>query len=160
MKLLIVAVGQRLPAWAQAACDDYLRRFPPDCRVEVRSVRAEPRTGGRAAPALQAAEHERITAAIESAAGRGARRVALDEHGSAVDTRTLAARLKSWQEGGSDVALMIGGPDGLAPALLKGAHERLRLSDLTLPHALARVLLLEQLYRAWSINAGHPYHRE
>ncbi|WHZ11779.1 MAG: 23S rRNA (pseudouridine(1915)-N(3))-methyltransferase [Burkholderiaceae bacterium] len=160
MKLLIVAVGQRLPAWAQAACDDYLRRFPSDCKVELRTVRAEPRTSGKTPKALQAAEHERIAAAIESGAGRGARRIALDEHGSAIDTRGLAAWLKGWQQGGCDVALMIGGPDGLDAALLQGAHERLRLSDLTLPHALARVLLLEQLYRAWAINAGHPYHRE
>lgn len=75
-------------------------------------------------------------------------------------TKALAERLKGWQLGGDDVALVIGGPDGLDPAFRQAAHERIRLSDLTLPHAMVRVLLIEQLYRAWSVNAGHPYHRE
>ncbi|MGH8822657.1 MAG: 23S rRNA (pseudouridine(1915)-N(3))-methyltransferase RlmH [Rhodoferax sp.] len=159
MKLLIVAVGQRLPGWAQTACDDYAKRFPPDCRVEIRTVKTEPR-GSRALEALYAAERERIRGAIQSSTGKGARVVVLDEHGSTVTTAALASKLRQWQQGGVDVALVIGGPDGLEPAFKQGAHERIRLSDLTLPHAMARVLLLEQLYRAWSINAGHPYHRE
>lgn len=159
MKLVIVAVGQRLPGWAQTACDDYARRFGPDCRVEVRTVKTEPR-GSRTLETLYAAERERVQAAIQSSCGKGTRLVALDERGSAVTTAALAARLGQWQAGGVDVALVIGGPDGLEPAFRQQAHERIRLSDLTLPHALARVLLLEQLYRAWSINAGHPYHRE
>jgi len=104
---------------------------------------------------LYAAERARIEAAIP----KGARVVALDERGDALGTQALARRLTLWQEQG-DVALLIGGPDGLDPALREGAHERIRLSDLTLPHAFARVLLIEQLYRAWSINAKHPYHRE
>jgi 23S rRNA (pseudouridine1915-N3)-methyltransferase len=159
MKLLIVAVGQRLPGWAQTACDDYARRFPPDCKVEIKTVKIEPR-GSRALETLYAAERERIQAAIHSSAGKGARVVALDEHGSALTTAALAGKLRQWQRDGVDVALVIGGPDGLDPAFKQSAHERIRLSDLTLPHAMARVLLLEQLYRAWSINAGHPYHRE
>ena len=84
----------------------------------------------------------------------------LDERGTAVTTKALATRLQQWQLEAADVALVIGGPDGLEPAFRQAAHERLRLSDLTLPHAMARVLLVEQLYRAWSINANHPYHRE
>ena len=84
----------------------------------------------------------------------------LDEHGSALRTTALAQRLKNWQLEGDDVALIIGGPDGLDPQFKQAAHERIRLSDLTLPHAMVRVLLIEQLYRAWSVNAGHPYHRE
>jgi 23S rRNA (pseudouridine1915-N3)-methyltransferase len=91
---------------------------------------------------------------------RGARVVALDERGTALTTVALAAKLKAWQLGADDVALVIGGPDGLDPSFRQVAHERIRLSDLTLPHAMARVLLIEQLYRAWSINASHPYHRE
>ena len=83
----------------------------------------------------------------------------LDERGTALSTRALADRLGAWQLGGDDVALVIGGPDGLDPGLRAAAHERIRLSDLTLPHALVRVLLIEQLYRAWSVRAGHPYHR-
>ena len=104
---------------------------------------------------MYAAERARIEAAIP----KGVRVVALDERGDALGTQALARRLTSWQEQG-DVALLIGGPDGLDPALRAAAHERIRLSDLTLPHAFARVLLIEQLYRAWSINAKHPYHRE
>lgn len=86
--------------------------------------------------------------------------MALDERGTALTTVALASKLKSWQLEGDDVALVIGGPDGLDPAFRQTAHERIRLSDLTLPHAMVRVLLVEQLYRAWSINANHPYHRE
>ena len=84
----------------------------------------------------------------------------LDERGTALRTQDLAQRLKHWQLEGDDVALVIGGPDGLEPEFKQAAHERIRLSDLTLPHAMVRVLLIEQLYRAWSVNAGHPYHRE
>ena len=86
--------------------------------------------------------------------------VVLDERGTNLTTLALAARLKDWQLGGDDVALVIGGPDGIEPEFRKAAHERIRLSDMTLPHAFARVLLIEQLYRAWSVNANHPYHRE
>jgi 23S rRNA (pseudouridine1915-N3)-methyltransferase len=152
--LRIVAVGQRVPGWAQTAWDDYAKRFPPEIRVELKAVKTEPR-GSKTLETLYAAERERIEVAIP----KGARVVALDERGEALGTQALARRLILWQEQG-DVALLIGGPDGLDPALREGAHERIRLSDLTLPHAFARVLLIEQLYRAWSINAKHPYHRE
>ena len=155
MRLLVVAVGQRVPDWAQAAWDDYAKRFPPELRLELKAVKTEPR-GSRTLEQLLAAERERIEAAIP----RGARIVALDERGTAVTTVALAAKLKAWQLDAADVALVIGGPDGLEPAFRQAAHERLRLSDLTLPHAMVRVLLAEQLYRAWSINANHPYHRE
>ena len=127
MKLCVVAVGQRVPDWAQTAWDDYAKRFPPELKIELRAVKTEPR-GSRTVQTLQAAERERIEAQIP----RGTR----------------------------IVALVIGGPDGLDPDFRQAAHERIRLSDLTLPHAMVRVLLVEQLYRAWSINAGHPYHRE
>jgi 23S rRNA (pseudouridine1915-N3)-methyltransferase len=86
--------------------------------------------------------------------------VVLDERGAQLTTKALAQQLKAWQLGGDDVALVIGGPDGLEPAFREAAHQRIRLSDMTLPHAMVRVLLIEQLYRAWSINANHPYHRE
>jgi len=155
MKLLVVAVGQRVPDWAATAWDDYAKRFPPELRLELKAVKTEPR-GSRTVEQLMAAERERIAAAIP----RGAHVVALDERGTALTTTALAARLKTWQLDAADVALVIGGPDGLDPSLRAAAHERIRLSDLTLPHAMVRVLLAEQLYRAWSINAGHPYHRE
>ncbi len=155
MRLVIVAVGLRVPDWAQTAWDDYAKRFPHELRVELKAVKTEPR-GSKTLETLYAAERSRIEAAIP----KGARIVALDERGTTLTTVALAGKLKDWQLGGDDVALVIGGPDGLDPAFRKAAHERIRLSDLTLPHAFARVLLIEQLYRAWSINANHPYHRE
>jgi 23S rRNA (pseudouridine1915-N3)-methyltransferase len=155
MRLLVVAVGQRVPDWAQAAWEDYAKRFPPECRLELKAVKTEPR-GSRTRASLLAAEGERIAAAIP----KGARVVALDERGTALTTVALARKLKDWPLENDVVALVIGGPDGLDPALRQAAHERIRLSDLTLPHAMVRVLLAEQLYRAWTINAGHPYHRE
>jgi 23S rRNA (pseudouridine1915-N3)-methyltransferase len=155
MKLVIVAVGQRVPDWAQTAWDDYAKRFPPELKVELKAVKTEPR-GSKTLDTLLAAERERITAALP----KGARIVVLDERGTHLTTKALAQRLTDWQLAGDDVALIIGGPDGIEPAFRQTAHERVRLSDLTLPHAMARVLLIEQLYRAWSINAGHPYHRE
>lgn len=155
MKLLIVAVGQRVPDWAQTAWDDYAKRFPPELKVELKAVKTEPR-GSKTLESLYAAERERIEAAIP----RGCRIVALDERGTHLTTKALADKLKHWQLEADDVALVIGGPDGLDPEFKKLAHERIRLSDLTLPHAMVRVLLIEQLYRAWSVNANHPYHRE
>lgn len=155
MKLLVVAVGQRVPDWAQSAWDDYAKRFPHELKVELKAVKTEPR-GSKTLETLYAAERTRIEAAIP----RGSRIVALDERGTALTTLALADKLKTWQLESNDVALVIGGPDGLEPAFRQAAHERIRLSDLTLPHAFARVLLIEQLYRAWSINANHPYHRE
>ena len=155
MRLLVVAVGQRVPDWAQAAWDDYAKRFPPELRLELKAVKTQPRASKTLA-SLLAAERERIEAAIP----KGARVVALDERGTPLTTMALAAKLGDWQLENDAVALVIGGPDGLDPALRQAAHERIRLSDLTLPHAMVRVLLAEQLYRAWSVNAGHPYHRE
>ena len=150
-----MAVGQRVPDWAQTAWDDYAKRFPPELKLELRAVKTEPR-GSKTLETLYAAERARIEAAIP----KGSRIVVLDERGTSLTTNALASRLTDWQLGGGDVALVIGGPDGIEPAFRKAAHERIRLSDLTLPHAFARVLLIEQLYRAWSINANHPYHRE
>ncbi|MDD2408411.1 MAG: 23S rRNA (pseudouridine(1915)-N(3))-methyltransferase RlmH [Tepidiphilus sp.] len=156
MKLTLLAVGTRLPAWAESACAEYARRFPPDLPLAIVEVKAEPRAGGKPIPELKRREAERLRAQIPT----GARLVALDEHGSDLDTKQLADRLQSWRRDGRDVALLIGGPDGLDPALLQATDETVRLSSLTLPHALARVVLIEALYRAWSLTAGHPYHRE
>jgi len=155
MKLWLVAVGQRQPAWAEAAYADFAKRFPPEMRLELKAVKAEPR-GGKTAEQLMAAEAARIEAAVP----RGARRVVLDEHGTRLTTTQLAQRLTAWQHDGRDAALLIGGPDGLDATLKAGADETLRLSDLTLPHAFVRVLLAEALYRAWTVTVNHPYHRE
>lgn len=155
MKLWLVAVGQRQPAWADAAYLEFAKRFPPELKLVLEACKAEPRNG-RSSAQLMAAEALRIEAAVP----RGARRVVLDEGGQATNTLQLAARLRAWMADGRDVAFVIGGPDGLAPNIKASADETLRLSELTLPHALARVLLTEALYRAWTVTTNHPYHRE
>ena len=158
MKLLVLAVGQRQPAWADTAWADFAKRLPPEMRLELKELKAEPRSSGKTAAQCMAAEALRFEAAL--AAAKSTRRVVLDEHGTRHTTATLAARLKAWRDDGRDCALLVGGPDGLDPALKSSADETLRLSDLTLPHAFARVLLAEALYRAHSVLEGHPYHRE
>ncbi len=155
MRLLLIAVGVRQPTWAEEAFADYAKRFPAELRLELKAVKAETR-GAKAGAQLMAAEAVRIEAALP----KGARRIALDEHGDRVTSPGLAGRLRAWQGEGRDAALLIGGPDGLDAALKASCDESLRLSDLTLPHAFVRVLVAEALYRAASINAGHPYHRE
>ena len=155
MKLQVLAIGQRQPAWADAAWADLAKRFPPEMRLELKALKAEARHARTAAQCM-AAEAQRIEAALP----KGARRVVLDERGASLNTVQLADRLRAWRAEGRDVALLIGGPDGLDAALKAGADETLRLSDLTLAHAFVRVLLAEALYRAWSLLQGHPYHRE
>ncbi len=155
MRLRIVAVGTRMPAWVQAAVDDYGRRLPADWRIEWREIRAEARGESGRADTWMQREAERIRAALPD----GARLVALDEHGADDDSIAFARRVQGWERDGRPVAILIGGPDGLDAALLRSAAERLRLSSLTLPHALVRVVLAEQLFRAWSILNRHPYHR-
>ncbi|PAT41569.1 23S rRNA (pseudouridine(1915)-N(3))-methyltransferase RlmH [Vandammella animalimorsus] len=155
-KLIITAVGQKMPAWAQQGYEDYAKRFPADMRLELRAVKTEPRSGGKSAEQLMAAEAQRLQAQWPAQAHI----VALDERGQGGGTRELAQRLAAWRDLGRDIVFVIGGPDGLAPELRQAAHERLRLSELTLPHAMVRVLLAEQLYRAWSLLNHHPYHRE
>lgn len=155
MKLLLVAVGQRQPAWADTAYEDFAKRFPPEMRLELKAVKAEAR-GSKTAAQLMAAEAMRIEAALP----KGVRRIVLDERGDRVTTVQLASRMEAWQRDGRDAAILIGGPDGLDPALKQTADETLRLSDLTLPHAFVRVLVAEALYRAWTVMVNHPYHRE
>ena len=156
MKLVVAAVGQRQPSWADEAWADFAKRFPAEMRLELKALKTEPRQGGKTAAQCMAAEAVRLEAAIP----KGARRVLLDERGTRLSTAQLSQRLQAWRGEGRDVALLIGGPDGIDAALKATADETLRLSDLTLPHAFARVLLAEALYRAWSLLEGHPYHRE
>jgi 23S rRNA (pseudouridine1915-N3)-methyltransferase len=155
MKLLVVAVGQRQPGWADTAWEDFAKRFPPEMRLELKAVKAEPRQGKTAAQCMLAE-----AARLDAACPKGARRVLLDEHGSRLTSAQLAERVAFWRGDGRDVAFFVGGPDGIDPGFKASADEGLRLSDLTLPHAFARVLLAEALYRAWSLHEGHPYHRE
>ncbi len=145
-----------MPAWVDAACADYVKRMPKECALRLREVKAESRNLGKSASDMQQAEALRL----EAATLKGARRVVLHERGTRMTTRALADRLQAWMGEGRDVVFFIGGPDGLAPTLTNRADETLRLSDLTLPHALVRVMLAEALYRAWTLTQGHPYHRE
>ncbi|GHT81640.1 ribosomal RNA large subunit methyltransferase H [Betaproteobacteria bacterium] len=156
MKLLIVAVGHKMPDWVVSGFDEFARRMPRELPLELIELKAESRTTGKPPAAMMEAEAGRIEAALPARC----RRVVLDEHGADLTSMALAHRLENWRAGGEDVAFIVGGPDGLAPGLKKSAHERLRLSSLTLPHALVRPLLAEALYRAWSIICHHPYHRE
>ena len=155
MRLLIVAVGTRMPAWVTQGYEEFARRMPREMALELIEVKAEPRSSGKPVAALLAAEAARLRAALPPRV----RLVLLDEHGADLTTTALAARLQSWAGSGADVALLIGGPDGVAAELKQQAQESLRLSSLTLPHALVRVLLAEALYRAASLGRGHPYHR-
>lgn len=156
MLIRIIAVGTKMPAWVDTAVADYSGRMPPEFRVEWREVRAEQRSAGATPQVWMAREAQRIRAALPPAATV----VALDERGKDLSTRDLAGCLQRWQRDAQPVAILIGGPDGLDAELKAQARERLRLSSLTLPHPLVRVLLAEQLYRAWSVLANHPYHRD
>ncbi len=155
MKLTLLSVGDKLPAWANTAVAEYLKRMPREARVDLVEIRPEKRAG-QSPDSIKTTEAARLLDKLPA----GARLVALDEHGREVTTRELADLLARWMADGRDVALVIGGADGLAPGLLDKAEAKLSLSRLTLPHALARVLLVEQLYRAVSLLNNHPYHRE
>lgn len=154
MKLRILAVGTRMPDWVVAATQDYLRRMPRDCRVELVEVAVAQR--GRDVLRAKQEEGERLLALV----GARDRVISLAVDGRRWSTPELAERLAQWRQEARDVALLIGGPDGLAPACLERAECSWSLSPLTFPHGLARVVVVEQLYRAWSVLAGHPYHRE
>jgi len=156
VKLLAVAVGSRMPDWVDAGFAEYAKRMPREMSLVLTEVKAEARTTGKPVAAMMAAEAERLRAALPSRC----RRVILDEHGTDLTTRALAERLARWAAEGDDVAFVIGGPDGLDPGIKREADESLRLSSLTLPHAMVRVVLAEALYRAVSLMKNHPYHRE
>lgn len=156
MKLLVVAVGNRMMGWVDEGFSEYARRMPREWPLELVPVKPEARTTGKSVPAMMAAEAERIRDALPSRC----RKVVLDERGTAPTTHDLAKRLAEWSQTGDDVAFIIGGADGLDAGLKAEAHEMLRLSSLTLPHGLVRVMLAEALYRAASVIKNHPYHRE
>ncbi|SPB17613.1 ribosomal RNA large subunit methyltransferase H [Caballeronia novacaledonica] len=155
MKLVILAVGHKMPDWITNGFDEYAKRMPPELRIELKEIKPEQRSSGRNAESVMAAEKQRIEAALP----KNARVVALDERGRDWTTMQLANALPGWQQDGRDVAFVIGGADGLDPAVKARAELLLRVSSLTLPHGMVRVLLAEQLYRAWSITQNHPYHR-
>ena len=155
MRLSVLAVGHRQPAWVSDGCTEYLKRMPRELPARVTEIKPEPR-GSKTREQLLAAEKGRLRDALPASC----RIVVLDEKGDDLTTLKLAQRLEAWMQDGRDVALLIGGADGLDEEFKRQADDSVRLSSLTLPHALVRVLLAEQLYRAWSVNARHPYHRE
>ncbi len=155
MRVSILSVGHRMPAWIQAGFHEYVRRMPPDIRVELVELKPEERGSGRSAERAKAAEGKRLLAALPP----GAELVALDERGASVSTQGLSVMLAGWMREATVPAFAIGGADGLSEAVKERAAKLVSLSALTLPHGLVRVVLAEQLYRAWSILARHPYLR-
>jgi 23S rRNA (pseudouridine1915-N3)-methyltransferase len=155
VNLRVVALGHRMPVWVGAGWNEYARRLPHEFMLELVELKPEPRDRGRPVAQLLGAEAVRIAAAC-----RGARVVALDERGRPWTTRELANRLARWRDDGDDVAFVVGSADGLADGVKQGAAAVVALSALTLPHGLVRVIVAEQLYRATTLLAGHPYHRD
>jgi 23S rRNA (pseudouridine1915-N3)-methyltransferase len=155
MRVRLIAVGTRMPRWVVEGVAEFSVRLPREWRFELVEIPVAKRSGHADVARLRQAEGERMLRAV----AEGARVIAFEERGEALDTVQWASAIRDWQRTGHDVALLIGGPDGLAPECLARAQHRWSLSKLTLPHALARVLVLEQLYRAWSVTHGHPYHR-
>lgn len=155
MKLAVLAVGHRQPDWVNDGCAEYLKRMPRELPLSVSEIKPEPR-GSKTREQLLAAEKARIREALPGSC----RIVVLDEKGDDLTTLKLAKRLEAWMQDGREVALLIGGADGLDEEFKQQADDRLRLSSLTLPHGMARLLLCEQLYRAVSVLKNHPYHRE
>ena len=156
MRVTILSVGHKMPAWIQDGFHEYTRRMPPEIRVELTELKPEERGAGRSVERARAVEGERMLAALPE----GATLLALDERGKAFSTQALSVMLADWMRDGSHPVFAIGGADGLDAAVKERADKMFSLSALTLPHGMVRVLLAEQLYRAWSILARHPYHRE
>ena len=155
MQVIIAAVGHKMPTWINTGFDEYARRMPAECRLLLKEIKPVERSGSKTAETAMAIERTRIEAALP----KGARIIALDERGRDLTSVQLSSHLESWQQDGRDVALIIGGADGLDAEFKAQADMLLRISSLTLPHGMVRVLLAEQLYRAWTITQNHPYHR-
>lgn len=144
-----------MPEWVNSAWNDYAKRMPQDWVVTLKEIKPEPRTSGKTAQQIMAAEAKRIEAALQD----HSLRIALDEHGRDLTSQDFATQLQTWHQTSQNINLIIGGPDGLDPRLKASCNALIRLSSMTMPHPLVRVVLIEQLYRAWSILNNHPYHR-
>ena len=156
MKLIIISVGHKMPDWITAGFNEYIKRMPREARIALLEIKPEPRTTGKTTMQIMEDEAPRILAALP----QNCLRIALDERGIQPTTRQLAAQMQDWMQAGRDVTFIIGGADGLHESVKQAAQQLLALSALTLPHAVVRVLLAEQLYRAYSLMHNHPYHRE
>ena len=155
MKLIIVAFGHKLPAWVQTGFEEYAKRMPPEARIELLELKPDDRVGKSTESVLKS-EAIRLDAAIP----RDAQRLVLDERGQPLATRELARMLTDWMREGISPCFIVGSADGLAPSIKQSAEKQFSLSGCTLPHGLVRVMLAEQLYRAWSLTQNHPYHRD
>lgn len=155
MQLIIAAVGHKMPAWIETGFGEYTKRMPPELRIVLKEIKPVERSGSKTAATAMALERERIEAALP----KGVRIIALDERGKDLTSVGLSQMLQNWQQDGRDTAFLIGGADGLDPELKARAEGMIRISSMTLPHGIVRVMLAEQLYRAWSITQNHPYHR-
>lgn len=155
MRIHVLSIGTKMPDWVYAATDDYTQRMPPHCRVMIKEIPAEKRTKGSDLQRIRQLEGEKLLAAIPD----NSLVVTLDVKGKAWSTEQLAQQLDKWLGAGRDIALLIGGPEGLAPACQQRAEQSWSLSPLTFPHPLVRIVVAEQLFRAWSILSNHPYHR-
>lgn len=156
MRIQLIAVGTRMPAWVEQGYQEYARRFPHDMPLQLTEITAGKRGKNADIKRILDKEGELTMQAI----AKGNRIVTLEVNGKPWDTPQLAKQMQNWQMDGRDVSLLIGGPEGLAPACINAADQRWSLSPLTLPHPLVRVIVAESLYRAWSVNNQHPYHRE
>ncbi|TGD74244.1 23S rRNA (pseudouridine(1915)-N(3))-methyltransferase RlmH [Mangrovimicrobium sediminis] len=156
MRISVLAVGTRMPAWVYQGVEEYHKRMPRELGVEWKELPLAARNKGSKPEQLKEREGEQLLRAVPA----GDRVIALDVRGKSLSTPQLADKLSEWQMSGDNFSLLIGGPDGLSPACLQRADMRWSLSDLTLPHPLVRVILAEQLYRAWTITVNHPYHRD
>ncbi|NRA55033.1 MAG: 23S rRNA (pseudouridine(1915)-N(3))-methyltransferase RlmH [Gammaproteobacteria bacterium] len=156
MKIQIIAVGTKMPSWVESGLQEYLRRFPRDCTVEVVEIVAGKRGKNADIKRILQKEGELTLAAVP----KGNRIVTLEVEGKPWTTPQLAINLEKWQVDARNVSLLVGGPEGLAPDCIRASEQRWSLSPLTLPHPMVRVIVAEALYRAWSINNNHPYHRE
>jgi 23S rRNA (pseudouridine1915-N3)-methyltransferase len=156
MHLHLIAIGTRMPSWIKTGFEEYAKRFPQECRLHLIEIEASKRGKNFSIENLLREEGERMLNAVP----KNSSIVTLEINGKQWDTPELSKQLKRWQLNGRDIALLIGAPEGLAPACLAKAEQRWSLSHLTLPHPLVRVIVAEQLYRAYSLLQGHPYHRE
>lgn len=155
MKIRLLAVGQKMPAWVETGFREYAERMPPECRLELIELPLAQRSKSQPVERAVRQEGEKMLAALTG----NEQLIALDVRGKSWSTEQLSGELANWLQGGRDIALAIGGPDGLAPDVLARAEQRWSLSPLTLPHPLVRIVVAEQLYRAMSILRNHPYHR-
>lgn len=155
MRIHLLAVGTKMPGWVNAGTDEYASRMPPQCQLLIREIAAEKRTKNSDLQRIRQTEGDKLLATVPD----GSLVMTLDVKGKPWSTEQLAQQLDKWMMSGRDVSLLVGGPEGLSPACLQRAEQSWSLSPLTFPHPLVRIVVAEQLFRAWSILTNHPYHR-